>query len=181
MLTIRRESTADAPAIRAVTEGAFSDSEFGHQGEAELIEQIRANCSDSLSLVACQDDDVVGHALFSPVEIRIGNRVATGKGLGPMSVAPSHQRRGVGESLVRFGLRLLTDRGIPFVVVLGHPTYYPRFGFQLASSFGIKHGFCGIPQDVFFIQFLLAGALPSVQGGSAYYRGEFGPQHADSD
>lgn len=180
MISIRAELPDDLAAIRNVTIQAFADSEFGHNGEAELIDLLRANCKQSVSLVACSKGRIVGHILFTPVVIRAADQEFHGMGLAPMSVAPDCQKVGVGSRLVTSGLEQLTDDSCPFVVVLGHPEYYPRFGFLPASQYGISHGFSGIPQDVFFINILDSAMMQSPTIGSAYYRPEFGPQHNGS-
>ena len=93
-------------------------------------------------------------------------------GLAPMAVAPEHQRQGVGSALVERGLALLRERGCPFVIVLGHPTYYPRFGFVPASRSGLTCQWDGIPDDVFMAQILDAERMHGV-AGAARYRDEF--------
>lgn len=180
MVSIRPEATEDRDVIRALTIAAFSNSEFGHNGEAELIDTLRECCPDRLSLVACAGDEVVGHILFTPVTIRTANGDIDGMGLAPMSVLPDRQKRGIGSSLVQAGLAYLFDNATPFVVVLGHPEYYSRFGFQPASQFGISHGFSGLPQDVFFVRVQRDQSLDDFAGGRAYYSSVFGPQHEDA-
>ena len=101
-----------------------------------------------------------------------------GMGLAPMSVATHCQRQGIGSFLVTNGLKRLTETECAFVVVLGHPDYYPRFGFVPASDFGVSHGFTGIPQDVFFIHHINENdTMKTLANGLTYYQPEFGPQH----
>lgn len=178
MISIRAESPDDHEAIGRLTVDAFTHSEFGYHGEAKLIEKLRATCSDWLSLIACSDETVVGHILFTPVIIRTTADEIHGVGLGPMSVAPTFQRRGIGSMLVRSGMKLLQPGNSSFVVVLGHPEFYPRFGFRAANEFGIQHGFAGISQDVFFVRFFEAGCRDACHNGRAFYSSEFGAQHA---
>ncbi len=125
------------------------------------------------------DENVVAHILFTPVVIRADGRELEGMGLGPMSVATGFQNQGIGSSLVQSGLERLTDDGCPFVVVLGHPEFYSRFGFLPARSSGVSHGFEGIPQEFFFLKILVANSLASASIGAAYYHAGFGPQHTD--
>src|SRR5688572_22803870 len=128
VMTIRGERPEDASRVRHVNEAAF-----GRPAEADLVERLRRACQDSLSLVA-EDAAVVGHILFTPVVVESPGRRVLGMGLAPLAVLPDRQRRGVGSQLVRRGLNLLRERGCPFIVVVGHPEYYPRFGFEPAST-----------------------------------------------
>jgi putative acetyltransferase len=166
-IIIRPEQPQDVAAIREVNLAAF-----GQALEADILDRIRTNCGDFVSIVATEDHGVVGHILFSPVTIECGGRVVHGMGLGPMAVMPSHQRRGIGSKLVRTGLTMLKSRLCPFVVVLGHPEYYPRFGFEPASRRGIRSQW-PVPDEVFMILVL---DEPQMQGaaGLARYRPEFG-------
>ena len=180
MISIRPETPHDLDAIRHVTRQAFAASDFGCNGEAELIDLLRDGCEKSLSLVACANDAIVGHILFTPVVIR-GRSEFHGMGLGPMSVAIDFQNTGIGSLLITSGLEQLKNDGCPFVVVLGHPEYYPRFGFLPASQFDVSHGFAGIPQNVFFLNILDSATTPSNVSGAAYYRPEFGLQPEDAE
>ena len=175
-ITIREARLDDLAAIRDVTEAAFAASEFGHQGEAALIEQLDA-AQPQLALVACAGTDVVGHILFTPVTLRSDRGELHGMGLAPMSVAPELQRKGIGSLLVTTGLSRLFDDGCRFVVVLGHPSYYPRFGFVPAAKFEVTHGFMGLPQDLFFIKFESSTAANAARSGKAFYHSAFGVQH----
>lgn len=151
-LQVRPETPADFAAVRQLTIDAFSASDLGYHGEADLIEAIRENCEQYLSLVACWEEKVVGHCCFSPVVLESDAGPLQGMGLAPMAVAPVCQRQGIGSALIEAGLTRLDAADCPFVAVLGHPEYYPRFGFQLAGQYGISHGFAGIPQEVFFVR-----------------------------
>ena len=173
-ITIRDERPDDVADIRRVIVDAFSQGEFGYHGEADLVDQIRGNRHECLSIVACSGDSVIGHALFSPVQLRCGGQSVDGMGLAPMSVESQYQRQGVGTRLMNHGLEKLRQSGCEFVVVLGHPEYYRRFGFDLAERDGIKHGFAGIPQEVFFVQWMSPDIRP--MPGRLYYCPEFGPQ-----
>lgn len=135
VMTIRGERPEDASRVRHVNEAAF-----GRPAEADLVERLRRACGDSLSLVA-EDAAVVGHILFTPVMVESPGRRVLGMGLAPLAVLPDRQRQGVGSQLVRRGLNLLRERGCPFIVVVGHPEYYPRFGFEPARPLGIDPPF----------------------------------------
>ena len=178
MILIRTESPDDHDAIRRVTFEAFSGTQFGHNGEAELIDTLRDKCQRSLSLVAFDNDELVGHVLFTPVVIRNDSDELYGMGLAPLSVLPAHQRRGIGSLLLSAGFERLAASQNLFTVVAGHPDYYQRFGFVPAANFGFSHGFKGMPQEIFFIRTKNPDLLRSARGGKVYYRPEFGPQHS---
>ena len=175
---IRQERDEDHDSIHRLTIAAFENSEFGHQGEADLIRQLRGT-DPILSLVAVRNQQLLGHVMFSRLILRMGDLELSGMALAPMSVLPEMQGQGVGSELVRTGFAELVTRRRPFVGVVGHPDYYPRFGFFPASQFGIRHGFEGIPQEVFFINPLVESALQDFQGGLAWFAREFGSQHVD--
>jgi putative acetyltransferase len=132
-VTIRRERLQDAPAIDALLERAF-----GEQDEVRLVEALRASAEyiPELSLVAVDGDDIVGQILFSRVIVE-GVRPGPAVALAPMAVAPERQRSGIGAALIRAGLDACDALGIGLVVVLGHPSYYPRFGFVPARDLGV--------------------------------------------
>ena len=154
--------TGDADAIRQVNMEAF-----GQPQEAQLVDALRGSCNDLLSLVAADGDEIVGHILFSPAFVAD----VRGVGLGPMAVSPERQRDGIGSELVRAGLAKLEERGCPFVIVLGHADYYPRFGFERASARGVRCRW-DVPDEVFMLLVLDKTAMSGVSG-LARYRPEF--------
>ena len=166
MITIRPERPEDASQVRHVNELAF-----GQPTEADLVDRLRQACTETLSLVA-EDEAVVGHILFTPVVIERPGRQVVGTGLAPMAVLPDRQRRGIGSQLVRRGLDMLRERGCAFVVVVGHPEYYPRFGFEPASTHGLACQWEGVPDPAFMVLVLDAHAMAGVSG-VARYREEF--------
>jgi putative acetyltransferase len=166
VIRIRPQTPADSPHVRAVTEAAF-----GQPLEAALVERLQAACPEAVSLVA-DDGEVVGHILFTPVTVEAGSRRVEGMGLAPMAVRPDRQREGIGSALVRYGLDLLRSRGCPFVIVLGHPSFYPRFGFELASRHALRSQWEGIPDEAFMVRVLDPTAMVGV-AGVARYRPEF--------
>lgn len=174
MISIRHETQQDREAIRRVIVDAFSQSEFGYHGEAELVEKLRNDCDELLSLVAVDENEVAGYILFSPVTLIGNDGGVPGMGLAPMAVEPARQRTGIGTALIKAGLEQLANAGCSFVVVLGHPDYYPRFGFVPAADHGISHCFAGIPQDVFFIKGVTHLGERSIGGRRILYRPEFG-------
>jgi putative acetyltransferase len=164
---VRRERPDDVAAIRRVHEEAF-----GRPAEADLVDALRARGKATLSLVAVRGERVVGHVLFSAVTIEAGDEVTAALGLGPMAVLPAHQRAGVGSLLVRAGLEACRRAGHGCVVVLGHPEYYPRFGFVPAGRHGLawEHP---APDEVFMVLEFRPGALTGA-GGIVRYEPEFG-------
>lgn len=170
-LVIRNELPADTDSIRDCTVYAFANSELGHNGEAELIERLRAECPEQVSLVAELNGKIVGHILFTPAVIRGTTELATGMGLAPMSVMPDCQQQGIGSQLVESGLQQLRDSQCAFAMVLGHPDFYARFGFEPAHALGITSEFDGIPDDVFRVAVLQPNF--SCSRGVAQYHPEF--------
>jgi putative acetyltransferase len=165
--TIRLESAEDIPAVRRVNELAF-----GSPDEASLVDALRAVSDPQISLVAVEDGQIVGHIFFSPVSIESEDSNASALGLAPMAVLPQYQRQGVGSQLVREGLKECQRIGCHVVVVLGHPEYYPRFGFVPASQKGLRSEY-PVPDEVFMVVELKPGALGN-QRGLVKYRPEFG-------
>jgi putative acetyltransferase len=177
MSVIRREQPGDEAGIFETNELAF-----GTPLEASLVDALRAS-ADCLSLVATIDDRIVGHILFTPVTIEPAadltvrlepdttfRRIA---GLAPMAVRPEHQRSGIGGQLIRAGLEECRRNGYSAVVVLGHPEYYPRFGFTPAHTFGLTCEYPSPPEAFMAIE-LEADALKGVSGLVRYL-----PQFAD--
>jgi putative acetyltransferase len=167
IINIRLERPEDFAAVRVVNEEAFEQS-----AEANIVDQVRRACPDSLSLVAEDGNDVVGHILFSPVVVETSGRRVTGMGLAPMAVVPDRQRQGIGTRLVERGLVILRERDCPYVVVLGHPGYYPRFGFRRASNHGLSSQWEGVPDEAFMVLILDGDAMAGTSG-VARYRDEF--------
>jgi putative acetyltransferase len=166
VITIRAETPEDISAVRQVNQLAF-----GQPDEAELVDRLRQPCAESLSLVA-EEDGIVGHILFTPVVVESRGRRIVGMGLAPMAVRPDRQRAGVGSRLVKRGLEILRERGCPFVVVVGHPEYYPRFGFEPASRHRLTSQWDSIRDEAFMALILDVEAMAGVSG-VARYRAEF--------
>ena len=163
MIEIREEHPDDVAAIRDVNRRAF-----GQDQEGNIVEALRSNGAALLSLVATLNARVVGHIMYSPVYI---GDVVTGAALGPMAVVPEHQSQGIGSRLVEAGNRRISEAGCPFIVVLGHAAYYPRFGFKPASTHGIRCEW-DVPDDVFMLLVLDGSKMEGVSG-LAKYRQEF--------
>ena len=161
-MQIRTEQEDDTMAIRLVNEAAFETS-----AEANLVTVLRQQARPVISLVAEDGGAIVGHILFSPVVLP-GHPERKIMGLAPMAVLPEHQRKGVGSALVRVGFAACKKLGVGAVVVLGHPDYYPRFGFKPATRFDIVSEY-EVPEEVFLLVELEPGYLASVSGTVKYH------------
>lgn len=162
-MRIRVEEEPDHVAVRAVNTAAFETS-----AEADLVYRLRREARPLVSLVAEHEGTVVGHILFSPVELP-GHPDLRLMALAPMAVAPAHQSRGIGSALVRDGLERCRHLGADAVIVLGHPDYYPRFGFTPASHWNIRSPY-DAPDEAFLALELRAGALKGRSGVVRYHR-----------
>jgi putative acetyltransferase len=163
LIEIREERPGDVAAIRDLNKRAF-----GQDQEGNIVDALRSNGAALLSLVATLNGRVVGHVMYSPLSV--GGEVA-GAALGPMAVLPEYQRQGIGSKLVEAGNRKLKGAGCPFVIVVGHASYYPRFGFRPAGTRGIKCEW-EVPDDVFMLLVLDEAKMRGVSG-LAKYRHEF--------
>jgi putative acetyltransferase len=143
-IVIRSETDADTGAITEVTVAAFKTLEISHHTEQFIVAALRAARALTVSLVAEADGRVIGHIAFSPVTISDGAR--NWYGLGPVSVLPEYQRRGIGSALIREGLSRLKALGAGGCCLVGHPEYYRRFGFENAPGLVCE----GVPREVFF-------------------------------
>ena len=162
LIEIREESPGDVEAIRDVNRRAF-----GQDQEGNIVDALRSNGAALLSLVATLNGRVAGHIMYSPLSV--GD--VTGAGLGPLAVLPEHQREGIGTKLLEAGNRKLKEAGCPFIIVLGHAHYYPRFGFRPAGTHGIRCEW-EVPDEVFMVLVLDPEKMRGVSG-LAKYRPEF--------
>jgi putative acetyltransferase len=163
-ISIRSEIPDDIAMIRKVNAAAFDTN-----AEAELVDRLRDAGATTLSKVAVLKKKMVGHILFSPVVIESKDSGLHVVGLGPMSVLPEHQRQGVGSKLVVAGLELCMSQGQPAVVVLGHPEFYPRFGFVPSRQYSITCEY-DVPPEVFMIKELRQGSLAGHAGIAKYHQ-----------
>jgi putative acetyltransferase len=160
---VRRELPGDVPGVRAVNLAAFETA-----AEATLVDALRAQAAPIVSLVALEPDGhVAGHILFSPATVANHPSLRV-MGLAPMAVLPHRQRQGIGSMLVRAGIEECRQLGIHALIVLGHATYYPRFGFMPASHFQLTSEY-DAPDDVFMALELDPGALRAASGTVRYH------------
>ncbi|HEX5760643.1 MAG TPA: N-acetyltransferase [Thermoanaerobaculia bacterium] len=162
LVIVRDQQARDREAVRALNESAF-----GSSTEADLVEALHRERAAVVALVAEMAGEVVGHILFSPVEVEISNGKRL-SGLAPMAVAPPLQRRGIGSLLVREGLQHCRDLGYDGVVLVGHAEYYPRFGFVPAHTLGLRCEY-DVPPEVFMALELADGSLGGVSGLVRYH------------
>lgn len=168
-MVIRKETRADIHAITEVTIAAFKSLEISDQTEHFIIEALRAAGALTLSLVADLEGRVIGHIAFSPVTI--SNGTPNWYGLGPISVLPEYQGRGIGKALIERGLSELKKLGAAGCCLVGHPDYYGRFGFENPSDLVYE----GVPSEAFFA-LSFDGHIP--QGAVSYHQAfEAGGQH----
>lgn len=164
MRSFAPETEDDIASIREVIAAAF-----GQTSEAQLVDAIRnsSNFIPELSIVAAEDGNVLGHILFSPIVIESQGKTVPALALAPLAVTPVRQREGIGSQLVQAGLSKCRELGHSIVVVLGHPHYYSRFGFQTASQFGVQAPFT-VPDEAFMVLELQPGALRNITGMVRY-------------
>lgn len=158
-MIVRQERPGDVAAVAMLVEAAFASP-----AEARLVERIRASPEyvPELALVADEDGVVVGHTMLSYSDLE-GVSVLQ---LSPLAVRPDRQRRGIGSALTREALRLADARGEPLVLVLGHPSYYPRFGFRPAASLGLTPPEPGMEEA--FMAIPLSAYDPAIRGRVAF-------------
>jgi putative acetyltransferase len=162
-ITIRPETLTDRDSIREINEQAF-----GRPHEARLVDALRAWSSfiPELSLVAERDEFLIGHVLFSPAAVE-GAEEAVLLALGPVAVRPEWQRQGIGGMLVRGGLARAAGLGYHGVILVGHPTYYPRFGFRPARAYGLESPF-PVSDEAFMALPLRPNGLQGIRGVVVY-------------
>jgi len=162
MIVIRPEQPEDIATIHQIVAQAFRQP-----AETQLVDMLRRNGKAIFSLVAEDNGRVVGHILFTEAVIDSAAGQLKGTGLAPLAVSPERQNEGIGSLLIEQGLKLCRKADYPFIVVLGHPEYYPRFGFVPASRFGIKSEYV-VHDEVFMIIELREGSLAGFAGVVKY-------------
>jgi len=162
-MIIREEQPSDMEIIWKVNVEAFET-----EAEANLVNSLRDSGCTFISLVAETDNKVVGHILFTPVELSGNKNKLKIIGLAPMAVLSQYQNKGLGSKLVETGLERCKSLGYDAVVVLGHPTYYPKFGFVPSVKYGIKSEY-DVPDEAFMILELTPGSLKHHEGVIRYH------------
>lgn len=169
---IRTERADDFEAVFSLHAAAFGNRE----DESRLVENIRlSDCFvQELSLVAEERRRIVGHALFSKAEVVDEDRKHEVIVLAPIAVMPDFQRKGIGGKLIQEGIRRCTELGFPYIFLIGHPTYYPKFGFAPARQFGFELKQYEVPDEVFMVQHLhVLEGMPAISKGELRYPKSF--------
>ncbi|MFC1937638.1 GNAT family N-acetyltransferase [Chloroflexota bacterium] len=166
MVSIRPETAGDVDSIRHVNEQAF-----GQTDEATIVDKLRDRNVLTVSLIAAKDNEVVGHIAFSPVLVESQCSSFEAVALAPMAILPPYQRKGIGSQLVRAGLEECRRLGHDIVVLIGHPGYYPRFGFVPAKQKGIDCEF-EVPDEAWMVLELKEGILRG-RSGTVKFQPEF--------
>lgn len=161
MIVIREERGEDIPGIRKVHQLAFPTP-----GEARLVYLLRQARKILISYVAVEGDTIVGHVLYSPIIVGSLSETANGIGLAPVAVLPEYQGKGIGSQLIRESLQAALQDGYGFVVLLGNPGYYSRFGFRRALDYGLENEY-GVDEE-FMVLELSPGALEKTRGQVKY-------------
>ncbi|MCL7475768.1 MAG: N-acetyltransferase [ANME-2 cluster archaeon] len=164
MMIIRPETQDDLEKIRNINSAAFATND-----EANLVDALRKSGAPLISLVAEEKGELIGHIIFSPVSLEGNQPSPFIAGLGPMAAIPECKNKGVGSRLVEEGLRHCKTSGYKAVVVLGHPEYYPRFGFVPSVNYDIKSEY-QVPPEIFMIKELEEFALKGFNGTVKYHQ-----------
>jgi predicted N-acetyltransferase YhbS len=164
--SIRQETPEDYTWVIELTEKAFETMEFSDGKEGQLVDNLRKAPTfiEKLSLVAELNGQVIGHILFSPMQIKNEQESFESLVLGPVSVLPEFQKMGIGGQLILAGHQKARELGFQSVILIGHPEYYPRFGYKPASGWGIKTHYELPSDDVFMAVELTEDALKNVSG-----------------
>lgn len=161
-MQIRLEEREDMSAVYEVNISAFETP-----AEAKLVNKLRKEVKPIISLVAEENEEIVGHILFTPVRLS-GDPELKIMGLGPMAVIPAYHGKGIGSALVRAGLAKCKESGYGAVAVLGHTWFYPRFGFKPSVLYDIRPEY-DVPEEVFMILELEPDYLMDASGSIQYH------------
>lgn len=169
MIHIRQEISSDYPAVFSIIEAAFKTLEVSDQTEHFLVERLRKSESfiPELSLVAEKEGEIVGHILLTKIKIKNDQESFDSLTLAPVSVKPDFQNQGIGSGLIHAAHKIAKDMGFKSVVLLGHAHYYPRFGYEWTSKYGIELPFKAAEQNCMIVE-LVEDGLKGVSGVVEY-------------
>ena len=164
-VTIRQEKPEDYNTVAMLIEDAFRTERFSDHQEQFLVDRLRKSPTfiPELSMVAEHDGDVIGHILLTRININNDENSFKSLALAPVSVTPAHQKKGIGATLINAAHQKAKELGFNSIVLLGHETYYPRFGYELTSKYGIKFPF-DIPEKYCMVKSLTEDGLNGVNG-----------------
>lgn len=174
MLTIREEEIKDYNEVEKVVEESFKTAEFSDKDEHNLVRRLR-NSNEfikELSLIAEEENKILGHVLLTKALIKAESTYYETLALAPLAVLPEYQKSGIGKNLMNKAIERARELGYKSIVVLGHENYYPKFGFEKASKYGVKAPF-EVPDEAYMILELLPGGLNGVSGIVEYSKAFF--------
>lgn len=174
MLTIREEEIKDYNEVEKVVEESFKTAEFSDKDEHNLVGRLRKSNEfiKELSLIAEEENKILGHVLLTKALINGENTSFETLALAPLAVLPEYQKSGIGKILMNKAIERARDLGYKSIVVLGDENYYPKFGFEKASKYGVKAPF-EVPDEAYMILELLPGGLNGVSGVVEYSKALF--------
>lgn len=164
-MQIRTVTKNDYHEIDKLIREAFTNTAHGYGGEAELVDKIRESDTyiSDFEVIASEDDQIIGYGLLSKVNILNENNTFSGLVLAPLAVLPKYQRTGAGKSMINELETRAKKHNYRFISILGHPDYYPKFGYLPASKFHVNAPF-DVPDEAFMIKPLYTGALDGISG-----------------
>lgn len=166
---IRKEEERHYEQVFKLVEQAFENEEYSDHREQFLVERLRKskNFVAELSLVAEIENRIVGYILLTKIKIINSNSSYNSLALAPIAVLPSYQGNGVGRHLIEFAHQKARELGFESIILLGHPTYYSKFGYSKASKFDIQLPF-DVPDENCMAIELVENALKNVNGMVEY-------------
>lgn len=168
-MQLKSIETADYKTVDQLIRKSFTTTEHGYENEAELVKKIRRekNYDPQLEIVAINNSQIIGHGLLSEVQINSQVRQLTGLVLAPLAVLPTQQQKGIGSAILQELEKRATQLGYPFISILGHPSYYHKFGYVSARQFDVTPPF-PLPEEAFMLKELLADSLTGISGTLIY-------------
>ncbi|MEQ1510655.1 MAG: N-acetyltransferase [Sphingopyxis sp.] len=168
-MLIRAVTAKDFPALDSLIAAAFDSTAFGYQGEADLVRSLHNDGDALVSLVAEEDGRIIGHAMFSRMRVEADGTALCAAGLAPVAVLPDSHSQGIGSTLIRQGLIDLCEQGVQISFVLGHPAYYPRFGYRAEHAQPFASPYAGSH----FMALWLDKSVKAPESGRADYASAF--------
>lgn len=168
-IKLRQENENDYKSVFQLIEKAFEKEEYSDHKEQFLVERLRKSEAfiPELSIVAEVEDKIVGHILFTKLEIKNESQSFQSLALAPVSVLPEFQGKGIGSKLILYGHELAKELGYKSVILLGHQDYYPRFGYELCEKYNIKMPF-DVPAENCMVISLTENGLSGISGNVVY-------------